>query len=621
MKEKIKLILQREREVLVLYGLFVLVNSIPCFFLSAPTFGDALNTMAPAAFLAGHDWKNYMAADGYVYKYGLSLFYLIPFLFLRPSAFLYKLLLIINVLLAGIVPVVAYKIGRTYLKVSRKQSAFWLAGVVSFLPAMTLNIKFTWAETLLFICPWLICWVLLKLYFKPESGTYSALAGVASVVPYMAHERGIVFFMASVLTLVHMRFFCGRRQWNWKPFLAVSALLLIVDRFLNSMSHRLVFGVTEASSNVSFQLFDGQLWQRIFSFEGMQTWIKLVYGWLFNLFTGSFGLCCIGLWVCGMYVFCRRKRREISSQHIMAVFAALCFLGAFAMGGLFFFDDIDRYYAGELIKRSDKLVYGRYLESSISIPCFLGLYALTERKRAFTKKWVFILALIMGSVYLFFLVNIAPYMEGAPTWPHTTITINTFCRVKEVARGYLPIPEFGFGLSITGGVSLAVFLGVLLLRKWPLNVFRGLTLLFTAVFFWGTFHVTYAMDRYEVEQMAGITGLRDEFDKLPVEYKVIFLDDEITRSSYQYVFYDYYIVTKRDKRADTIKNMIMVSPKGQVNSLLYEDDYFRILEGEAAPESSDYYVYIKGQELNEWCGKNGLKTEILTVPKHKKDGA
>ena len=137
----------------------------------------------------------------------------------------------------------------------------------------------------------------------------------------------------------------------------------------------------------------------------------------------------------------------------------------------------------------------------------------------------------------------------------------------------------------------------------------GLIAVFISIFVWSSYNVIYRMDKYEIENMEMTINLVKGLEQLPEDYKVIFLDDEITRSSYQYMFRDYYIVTGRDNNRTQIKDMIIVSPKGVINEELDQGDYFELVDMET--ESPDYHLYIKGRDMNQWMNQNGIRTKQL----------
>ena len=127
-----------------------------------------MGTMASAAFLTGHDWSRFLAEDGYYYKYGQALWYIIPFVFLDNAATRYKVMLVINSRLTSLIPVTAYHIAVKYM-LSDKRNAFAISLLTGLFPSILLHNKYTWAEMLLFVIPWLIVTLLLKLYIDDIS--------------------------------------------------------------------------------------------------------------------------------------------------------------------------------------------------------------------------------------------------------------------------------------------------------------------------------------------------------------------------------------------------------------------------------------------------------------------
>lgn len=609
---KRKINIRKYRYEIFLYAAFVLINSIPCFFLTVPVFSDGLNTIAVSAYMSGSDWHRYLYADGYYYKYGMTVLYLPLFYLFCSPVVLYRAMLLLNVLAAGAVPVIAYKIAVDYLNIRKKENALLIAGVTAFLPALTLNIKYTWAETVLLVSPWMILLLLLRIHEDGDAGKQvrdSILIACSSVFAYMAHQRGIVVVLATFLTVIYIRFVRKKANLRIGFYLVTAMVLLIADRFMDRLVKQYVFNADVNTANSTFSLWDANMWDRLLSFTGLQTIIKIIYGWLFNVFTGSGGLVCLGLCVILVCFFRYGSGEKRYYIHLISVFSLLCFVGAFALGGIFFFSDIYLYYTGEMVRRCDKLIYGRYLESSILIPVFMGMYFLLEKGFLFIKRRRYIF-LIMVSVYLFFLVNIAGRINGVVTWPHTTMTINIFSNLAQCRHGYSAIRNLAQGLAAYGALAVVILVSILIFHKKQRMVCTGVIAVFISIFVWSSYNVIYRMDKYEMENMEMTRNLVKGLEQLPEDYKVIFLDDEITRSSYQYMFRDYYIVTGRDDNRTHIKDMIIVSPKGLVNRELDQGDYFELVDMET--ESPDYHLYIKGRGMNQWMNQNGIQTKQLS---------
>lgn len=604
----------KKRDCFILFLIHIVVDSIPCFFLSLPCIVDGLNTMAGAAYLNGYHWTSYLAADGYYYKYGQTYFYGLLFFLFKDPTVLYRSMLLINVVCAGVIPVTAYQICIRYLNMRNRVKAMFLSSVIGFMPCLILNNKQTWAETTLMVMPWILMELILKVYHTeegdwPRQSLYGILISFFSVFAFMAHQRGVVVVIATLLTMLFVRFVSKRQNVLLTPYLIATAVFLTVDHMLENAMKTYVYAVNQGTTNSSLSFLDKELWEKLFSAKGIVTVIRMFYGWLFNVFTGSSGLLCIGLFmVITVFIHFIKKEKIIPSEVLISVFCLLCFCGAFAMGGLFFFEDNFLYYFGGVLRRSDKLIYGRYLESSILLPSFFGLYYLIEKPRAFHRMGIWIVFTSL-SVWGFFTVNIAGAMDGVVTWISNLVTINGFCNMKGYEKGFVEIELLSKPLVIMGAAACAVMLLALCLR-FHSGLVCGLFLtVFLTCFGWNSYNVLYRMNQYEEDNMKMVKEVIGQAGDVPEEFRVIYLDDELTRSSYQYVWKDYYIVTKRDSNRSSIDNMFMVSFLNEYNKELCQQDYFELRNIEDSSEF--YHVYIKGEELNSWLNQHGIATEKL----------
>ena len=195
------------------------------------------------------------------------------------------------------------------------------------------------------------------------------------------------------------------------------------------------------------------------------------------------------------------------------------------------------------------------------------------------------------------------------TWTNNTMTNNIFCNLAQCRHGYGAIRNLSQGLTVYGALAIVILMSIFVFHKKQRMACMGLIAVFISIFVWSSYNVIYRMDKYEIENMEMTRNLVKGLEQLPEDYKVIFLDDEITRSSYQYMFRDYYIVTGRDNNRTQIKDMIIVSPKGVINEELDQGDYFELVDMET--ESPDYHLYIKGRDMNQWMNQNGIRTKQL----------
>ena len=214
----------------ILYLMAFLITLPPAIFYTAPAFEDGLGTMASAAYLAGYDWSGFLASDGYYYKYGQSLWYLLPFLLIPYAALRYRVMLAVNSALVSLIPVFAWKTARRLGMEGR--DAFAIALLTGFYPPILLYSKYTWAETNLMVLPWIVLFLLLRVYGKGKEHRIrdSVLLAATIVYAYMSHQRGMVLILAVVLTLIFLELASrrmsqggpyseGRRGFCWYPFL------------------------------------------------------------------------------------------------------------------------------------------------------------------------------------------------------------------------------------------------------------------------------------------------------------------------------------------------------------------------------------------------------------------
>ena len=116
-----------------IFAIVFAVQIAGIFFRSVPIITDELNPMAFGFLLRGDDWGNYLAADGYYYKYGQLLFYLPLILFIKNPVVLFRGMLVVNSLIISLIPVCAYRIMKKYLKYGEEENCREVAILVGIL--------------------------------------------------------------------------------------------------------------------------------------------------------------------------------------------------------------------------------------------------------------------------------------------------------------------------------------------------------------------------------------------------------------------------------------------------------------------------------------------------------
>lgn len=316
---------------------------IPALFYTAPAFEDGLGTMAAAAFLTGRDWSEFLAADGYYYKYGQSLWYIIPFLFVDNAVIRYKIMLIFNSALTALIPLIIYHITITY-RLADRSNALWIALLTGGLPSVLLYNKYTWAETNLFLIPWLILLFQLKLCMADSLSREKRMicsAGIAALAIYafMSHQRGIIIVIATTIVMIWIGLYRKENRLVL-PYLLTLCLGLATDHFISVWQKASVYAGAELKHNTLADFLKPEIYQKMFTPKGMSAIFYPFIGWLYNCTCSTFGVALAGLgFMVIIFMRCVKRRKFEEVQDMIAVQGLLCFLGAFALGLLFFFSE------------------------------------------------------------------------------------------------------------------------------------------------------------------------------------------------------------------------------------------------------------------------------------------
>ena len=149
-----------KKNLILIYAISFIISAVPALFLTAPPVEDCIGTIGTAAYLAGYDFRDFLVAEGFFYKYGQTIWYLPVFLLFNSAEVIYKGMLLINSAIDAFVPVMAYYIGIKICGKKRSNDIIIASILVGCLPEILLNTKYTWAEPVLIIMPWIIICVL-----------------------------------------------------------------------------------------------------------------------------------------------------------------------------------------------------------------------------------------------------------------------------------------------------------------------------------------------------------------------------------------------------------------------------------------------------------------------------
>lgn len=111
-----------------LFAVMLVLMGVPALCLSTNTVVDELGTLTNTALLTGRNWgTGILSNGGYYYRYGMAFVWLLPFLIFKDPIIVYKAASFVNALFMATTPVMAYYIGRRYLKLEKEKDAVLLA--------------------------------------------------------------------------------------------------------------------------------------------------------------------------------------------------------------------------------------------------------------------------------------------------------------------------------------------------------------------------------------------------------------------------------------------------------------------------------------------------------------
>ena len=460
---------------ILLYIAFAVVTVVSSMQLLVPGVIDEIGTLSNTAFLAGNDWiKCIQSMGGFYYKYGQVIFYYPFYMLLRDYPFLiYPVLVSVQMVFISLIPVIAYHIARTYFQIESKLSALLIALGGGGISSIWLYAEYTRGEFMLILLPWVLALLFLKLStldkenHRKQRNIYSALLAFVSIYAYMAHSRGIVLVIATIMTVFFISLVLKKHVANYLIYLPVSAVMLGIDKYLTHYFKAATFGPYEPRHG-GFDSFDVDTFAHIFTGEGFMIYLKLMVGWIFNLCASTMGLVIIGflatLFITVKLLFTNKKKDFSMQVNIMSVFTLVVMLGVFFMGTLFFFPSIFNLFTGIKITRGDRAVFGRYTVSAVGPMCFLALYFLIEKKDTIIrmKSKIFSLAFFIGTIGLFW-KYVGPVLNGVPrTNARYFLSLTALMKIKG-GKTSATFNNLNHDLVLTALVSLCIFVVILFL--------------------------------------------------------------------------------------------------------------------------------------------------------------
>lgn len=594
----------------MLWGITFVFGLLMALRLNIPPVLDEVGVLANSAYAVGDDWSECTyTMGGYYYKYGLSILYA-PFMLLIENPFvLYKVLLSFNMAVYSFSTVIAYVILKKHLGIEVRAAAP-VALACGLLPSCMLYELYAKADVLMIFLPWTAALILLELTGletekKLKRAVLSGLLSFCSVYAFATHTRGIVVILAVLFSLILLKAIARLTIVNAPVYFGTSAFFLLIDKLVSGVFYDGVYGIY-GTQHASAESFDFQYLKKIFSGHGISSFFKLVFGWLFEGMTATYGL--LGIGILGgivllvIYLKKRRTEERISDEAaVFSLFSVMNFLGAFGMGLIFFFPVTDKYYLGEMVVRSDRLVYERYMVAAFGPLLLLALYLLCFR-RDVIKKWVPVVCVGgYAAVSAVFFLKCAGYLEGVVGAARYFISLCVFLKV-DGGTTYAAFDDISGAFFKSFLLGFAIFI-ILLLVIYLLKKDKLGTIVFSLVFIAASVVITIiCYDRIRLSR----DGVLCEWTEEPADiilqlageaddYPILWDGSAKDIKHYQFIAKSF-VVGSYCTGTVQADNCFIISRKNRYIKDYYEDDYYLF-------ESFDYknatrdIIYVKGEEL------------------------
>lgn len=521
---------------LIIYFIFAITTVIFGTRLSLPYVLDETGTIANTAYMAGDDWSLCVQSmGGYYYKYAFSALYLPIYLIFRSHPVLmYKAMIAFNMLIMSFIPVIAYHICRSYLKIESKIQALVISIPAIGISSIWLYSAYARCEVILIFLPWLLLLLLLELSYTEKSvknNVFSFLLAFVSVYAYASHTRGLVLVIATFMTVILMSLIYRKHIVNYFLYVPMTAVFLFIDKILASSIKWGVYG-KYGTRHGSMDVIDFETLAKIFTRRGFVIELKLCFGWLYNMFASTMGLVIIGFFAAVIILFknIKNKQKE-SGENVLSLFSLLCFMGTFAMGALFFFPSAWKLMTGLEVDRADRMVYGRYTVSSVGLVALVALYALISKKDLIIKWKTKILTVITYLiVFIPFILKVSPHLENIPQTDSRYFLSLTGLLKIENGKTTAAFPDLTEVFTKTGILSLIVLIIILVLTS--INKAKVLYSACVFIFVLSVINYSYVF--------LNIRDNRDDIVYARVEYLVDYMTELCNKTKIYEEFPNYY---------------------------------------------------------------------------------
>lgn len=369
------MLLKKNKQELIVFILFFLLHCLFIIPMKAPMIIDEYLTFTNASFLSGnYDWTaaySSLPKSSY-YGWGLSVFYIPLFLFSENIFLNYKLALVINAILMSFTGVLAVKIYKNVNDEKNVSNALGVAlAVCSYGPYLYLS-KGVWNESGLLFIPWLILFLLVKVYKRETKGfafyfLHFAL-GFCSAYAYTFNGRGLALLVASVFVYICM-LICQKKLRGGIAYFSAIGIVLFINKYIcDYLVDNLIDAEESVINNINVNLMSKL---SVISLESVVEALTGYFGTFFYIICASLGISILGL------VLLACKLVQTKEFSIIKLIAGYSYLYLIIDIGQIFVQSYNRLILTDY-NRTDYFMYGRYFDSAIPLCIFATILLVLE---------------------------------------------------------------------------------------------------------------------------------------------------------------------------------------------------------------------------------------------------
>lgn len=594
--------------------------------LHLPTTIDEVATLSNAAYLKGEDWSETLyALGGYYFKYGPAVLYY-PLMALISNPYtLYKAILILNVALYALIPVFAYCILKEFFRAGAVTS-FVVALSGGVFPSTVLYTLYARADALLIFLPWPIMYIILELmkvrsleeddldedYVDPQRGkaaTLSILLAFFTAFSYACHTRGIVIILTVLLTILLARTVYGKKTISPGWFIPSLIIFLVADKYVSGYFYKAVYEKYGTGFS-SVESYDFRYLLKIFTGDGAKAFLRMILGTAYNVIVSSYGLVIVGVSAAIIALF--KKDQGTEYTRTASVFAAVLFLGAFAMSCIYFFPYSYPYERVVDSARSDWLCYGRYTACALGPVTLLALFSLcrgTKYVGSLTRGCTFMLYSIIAG--LFILIGL-PYMNGVTCVTRNMIQLCTFLKVESYGVTTAVFENLAVAVMQAGALGLIVLILILAAEKtgWKRAgalIFIVMSVTITCINY---NNIRVSRDSILTTWTVEPTKKLLEVQKAGSDYPILVDTSAKDIKHYQYAL-GAYVCGRESTAVGEAENYFVITKKGTFRKSLYDNDFYVFDDYDYENPLKDV-VFVKGEELYEVLTHEGYALSPYT---------